>query len=34
MKCCSEEDILYTTRHNELYVRKYVGMEEIGRAHV
>ena len=27
MKCCSEEDILYTTRHNELYVRKYVGME-------
>lgn len=26
MKCCSEEDILYTTRHNELYVRKYVGM--------
>lgn len=27
MKCCNKEDILYTTRHNELYVRKYVGME-------
>lgn len=27
MKCCNKEDILYTTGHNELYVRKYVGME-------
>lgn len=27
MKCCNKEGILYTTAHNELYVRKYVGME-------
>ena len=27
MKCCNKEDILYTTVNDELYVRKYVGME-------